>query len=425
MTNTRRIAFVMVVLALGALACNLNAAEPDPTAGDAPPTDAPPTDAGEPTSMPEPTATPAEATGAPEPQASGGDEPAAPTATGEPEEAAVTPEDVCLTAGPGETLVVDEAGGYCFLITDEYEVTQDAGLDTFVAGPVLAEFGMEGIALAFGFNVIGAPGGAGDYTPQTWGERMVDETNYELSVEPYVLRGAGLSGVLVGPMPGMVSGEAVYVRTNDTLYGITVYPEREGFPEYAEQVNDLWTHLNDTVRFFPPQDTGVEYRTAEEVCPAEEPGTQLVIRYTQGWCVLIPDDWHEDVENSFMGRFVGGPEIGEFWPGQPDYANITIGNSGPAGNLTLEEQAEGRINANGQPDLVQRTDAEIGGYPAVILDTQDGPVPDRLALIHTNSNIYSVLGQPFDEGTYPEAQPALEEAWDVMINSVQFFEPYS
>ena len=247
--------------------------------------------------------------------------------------------------------------------------------------------------------------------------------DFELSVEPYTLSGAGLDGVRVGPLPGMAGGEAAIVRTNDTLYSLTVYPDRAGSPEFADQVEALWSQLSASIRFFEPVSAGVEYKTAQEVCPAEQPGTNLVIRHSEGWCVLIPESWREDVEFNFPGRFVGGPEIGEFWPGMPPYANIVIGFNGPAMDITLEQQAEGRANANSRPDLVQRSDAVIGGFPAVILYTQDGPFPERLALIHANGNIYSLLGQPFDGDNFPGAQPELEMAWNTMIESIQFFEP--
>jgi hypothetical protein len=425
MTDIRRVVFVITALALGAVACNLGAVSGSST-GDASPSP-PPTEADEPTAAPEgPTAAADDPTSPPEPTSSGGQAP--PAATTGSDSPVTTADEVCLTAGEGESLYVNEAGGYCFLVPADFEITQDTGLDIFAVGPILAEFGMEGIALAFGFSVIGAPGGAGDYTAQSWGEQVVEETggpDFEPNIEPYTLSGAGLDGVRVGPLPGMVGGEAAYVRTNDTLYGVTVYPERVSFPEYADQANALWAQLSESIRFFTPVDTGVDYNTPGEVCPAEESGTRLVIRHSEGWCVLIPDDWHEDIESNFPGRFVGGPEIGSFWPGQPPYANITIGYSGPASDdITLDQQAEGRANANGRPDLVQRTDAEIGGYPAVILDTEDGPILDRVALIHTTGGMYSVLGQPFDEENFPDAQPALEAAWDTMINSIGFFEPY-
>jgi hypothetical protein len=337
------------------------------------------------------------------------------------------PEDVCVEAGAGEIQFINEGGGYCLTIPEGFKVTQDFGLDIFVVGPTLAIYGQDSLVLAFDFSVIGAPGGAGDYDAQGWGAQVAAENSspdFELTVEPYTLSGAGLDGVRVGPLPGMAGGEVAIVRTNDTLYSITVYPDRAGSPEFAEQVDALWNQLSASNRFFEPIPSGVEYKTAQEVCPLEQPGTQLVIRYSEGWCVIIPEGWREDVEFNFPGRFVGGPEIGEFWPGQPPYANIVIGFNGPAMDITLEQQAEGRIHANSRPDLVQRSDTVIGGFPAVILYTQDGPFPERLALIHANGNIYSVLGQPFDGENFPEAQPELEVAWDAMINSIQFFEPF-
>ncbi len=391
--------FVVVALALGISSCNLFLSNQDPGSSES-------------TEMPQSTPT-SEITAAA----------ATPTT---PAPSVIKPEDVCLEAEVGEIQFINEDGGYCLIIPEGFEVTQDFGLDIFVVGPTLAIYGQEGLVLAFDFSLVGAPGGAGDYDAQSWGAQVAAENSapdFELTVEPYTLSGAGLDGVRVGPLPGMAGGEAVIVRTNNTLYSITVYPDRTGSPEFAEQVEALWSQLSASVQFFDPIASGVEYKTAQEVCPAEQPDMQLVIRYSEGWCVLIPEGWREDVEFNFPGRFAGGPEIGEFWPGQPPYANIVIGYNGPAMDITLEQQVEGRMNANGQPDLVQWSDTMIAGYPAVILNTQDGPFPERLALIHANGNIYSVLGQPFDGENFPEAQEELKTAWDIMINSIQFFEP--
>jgi hypothetical protein len=222
----------------------------------------------------------------------------------------------------------------------------------------------------------------------------------------------------------MAGGETVVVRTNDTLYGITVHPDRTSFPDYREQVEALWAQLSESVHFFTPADTGAEYHTPGEVCPLEGPDTRLVINAIEGWCALIPEGWQEDEAFDFPGRFYGGPEIGDFWPGQPPYANIVIGFGGPIGDTTLERRTTGRLNANSRPDLVEAKQTMVGGHPAVILDTRDGPHPDRVALIHANGYFYSVLGQPFDEERFPAAQPALEAAWDQIIESIRFFEPY-
>ena len=392
--------FLIVALALGLSACNLAVSEQSPESGQ-------PTE----TSQPAPTLEVTQPV----------------TKPTEPIGSVNGPEESCLTAGMDGTQYINEGGGYCLIIPEGFEVTQEMGLDIFVVGPTLATYGQEGLILAFDFSVVGAPGGAGGYDAHSWGEQVVEENSapdFELTIEPYSLSGAGLDGVRVGPLPGMAGGESAIVRTNDTLYSVTVYPDRTGSPEFAEQVDTLWSQLSSSIRFFEPISTGVEYKTPEEVCPTEQPDTKRVIRNGEGWCVLIPEGWREDVEFNFPGRFVGGPEIGEFWPGQPPYANIVIGFNGPALDITLEQQVEGRIHANSQPDLVQWSEAVIGGYPAVILYTQDGPFPERLALIHANGYIYSVLGQPFDSENFPEAQPELEMAWDTMIESIRFFEPY-
>lgn len=349
------------------------------------------------------------------------------TPAAEPTEAVVLSGNVCLAAGQGEVQFLSEAGGYCFLLPDSFSVSRDLGLDIFAVGPTLATFGQDRLALIVEFNVIGAPGGAGEHDPQGWGTYIAAESStpeFEVRVEPTVFGEMNLEGVRVGPLPGLVSGEAVFLRTNGTLYGITVHPAGESEPEYSEQVEQLWATLNASTRFLTPVETGVDYRTEHEVCPTEKADTQLVINLAEGWCALVPASWHSDEAFNFPGRFVGGPEIGEFWPGQPPYANVVVGFGGPVADTTLEQRIEGRMNANGRPDLVLRNDPTLGGYPAVILDTHDGPIPERVAFTYVNGWDYTVLGIPFDAVSYPEAQPELEAAWELITGSIQFFEPY-
>jgi hypothetical protein len=347
--------------------------------------------------------------------------------TSEPTTQPPGPLEVCLPSETGQTQYINEAGGYCFLMPEGFEITQDFGLDIFVAGPTLAIFGQEGLVLTFDISVVGAPMKAGIFTAQEWGAQIVEEKSAqgaELSLEPFTFSGAGLEGVRVAPLPGMGGGEMSILRTNDTLYSISVHPDRIGFPEYAEQVEELWEELSSSLRFFTPEDMGVEFKTAEEVCPQEQADMQLVIRYSEGWCVLFPEGWSEDWEFNFPGRFLGGPEIEETWPGQPQYTSITIGFYLGSSEEDFEQRVAGRINANGRPDLIERSERIVGGGTAVILDTRDGPLPERVALILANGYEYSILAQPFDASVSSEAQEALETAWDTVINSIQFFEPY-
>lgn len=393
---TRKIMFtaVSVVLAGAAMACNLSAAESSSRTTETP-------------APPEQTTTA--------------------TPTIEPTAAVILAEDACQFPGDEQTLFISEAGGYCFLLPDSFTTSQDLGLDISAVGPTLATFGQDRLALIVEFNVLGAPGGAGERDAQSWGARIVEENStdaFQLTSDPFEFGQINLEGVRVGPLPGLVSGEAVFVRANDTLYSTTIYPDRESYPEYRDQVEALWSEIEATLRFFTPVKTGVEYRTEEQVCPTEEANTQLVISLSEGWCALIPAGWMEDELSNFPGRFVGGPNIGEFWPGQPPHANIVIGYGGPSVDITLEQRVEGRMNANGRPDLVQRSSATVGGFPSDILNTQDGPHPDRVALIQANGYLYSVLGQPFDTVRFPEAQQELEAAWELIIHSIQFFEPY-
>lgn len=360
------------------------------------------------------------------------DTPAASPATAlptiEPTEPVAGPDEVCLSPEAGQVQFISRAGGYCFLLPDSFSASPSDPLDTFALGPTLASSGQERLALIVQFNVLGAPGGAGAHDPESFArsaiEQAASEAVLEPTMKPYLLGEMELPGVWVGPLPGMILGDVVFVRTNDTMYSITVHPDGEAYSDFADQVDQVWADLNQTVRFFAPVPDGTQYQTEAEVCPTEQDGAQLVMNLTEGWCALIPADWSEDQAFDFPGRFVGGPEIGEFWPGQPPYANIVIGFSGPSAGVSLEQRVEGRMNANGHPELVERTDSVVGGYQAVILDTKDGPVPERVALIQAGNYQYSVLGTPFDSAEYPQAQPALQAAWDLVIGSVQFFEPY-
>ena len=135
MARNRILFLVIAALALGLSACNLMVSEVSPEPGQ-------PTETAQPVPTKEAPPTvivPAETPGS-----------------------FSSPEEVCLTAGEGETQYINQAGGYCLLIPEGFEVTQDFGLDIFVVGPTLAVYGQEGLVLAFDFSLVGAPGGAGD-----------------------------------------------------------------------------------------------------------------------------------------------------------------------------------------------------------------------------------------------------------------------
>lgn len=84
-----------------------------------------------------------------------------------------------------------------------------------------------------------------------------------------------------------------------------------------------------------------------------------------------------------------------------------------------------RLDAASNPANLSFEMGTIAGNEAMIVTSYDGPVPDRVAMVYADTGaLYSILAQPIEYTQYPGAAPYVEQMWEAITGSIQFFEPY-
>ena len=71
-----------------------------------------------------------------------------------------------------------------------------------------------------------------------------------------------------------------------------------------------------------------------------------------------------------------------------------------------------------------REDATIGGFPAIVIKDMSPPVPEWTAYLDVNGHLYTLLVSPTDFSTIPEAQQPVDEIWNSVTQTIQFFTPW-
>lgn len=336
----------------------------------------------------------------------------------------------CPAAGEGTSQYVNEAGGYCFLYPAAFTVQQSqfSQYEVSIVGPPLDD-SMEP-ALAFMIvDVVGKPGMVSQaaLTASAFADAQM-ERYAPAGVPGEMTRSdstiAGQPAVLLDNVPGQMNGREAYFVVNDTLYKLYIAPINNQLPQAQPDADLVWNTITNSLTFFATP--AVDVVTAQEVCPTPGDGQQLYISETDGFCVLLPSTF--TAEPGWFGVFAGGPEL----PTLPEYVlpanrvSIAFGWNGYAvEGDTIDSLAQQRIDNAPDPAAVTRQDITIGGQPAVVLEDTADPIGQRTALVIYGNQLISMLIKPTDFNQWPEAQPAVEEAWNLAIGSMQFFDPWN
>ena len=75
-----------------------------------------------------------------------------------------------------------------------------------------------------------------------------------------------------------------------------------------------------------------------------------------------------------------------------------------------------------QPGTLE--EVTLGGYPAVTYIDINGAWPSQLALIQVDGDVYTILVQPWDAERFPEGVPHAERAWQTLVDSLAFYDPW-
>jgi hypothetical protein len=397
--NWKRTGLMIAALALAALACNLpgqgGAVTEEPVATDAGVTFVPPTDA---------------------PAGSPTDEPAAvPTAA--PTDAPAGPAG-CPTPGAGETLYISEAAGFCLLYPAAYtlnEYNRFPGAVMGAYGPPLDPASMEPIGVSFSVERNGPADGlnAGAYA-------ALYQERFMAGMPPSPIEAVTVGGqpaAVLHNIPGMISQQAAFVIANGNRYAITMLPQFGDIPGLDAEAAATWALVTGSIAFFPPSVTP-PYVRAEDVCPSPDMAIEVNINYVDGVCMHYPSDF--TIMDAFPSGFQGGPVLGE-WSGMDIISNLVVGTRGPAGGESPLDILGPAMDTVDPATVVSTT---IGGAPAVTYTSIAGPWPARHAIIVANGTVYTIVNQPYDFTTYPEAEPWVERVWNIVTASMTFFTPW-
>ncbi|NDJ35341.1 MAG: hypothetical protein GYB64_11805, partial [Chloroflexi bacterium] len=239
---------------------------------------------------------------------------AAPTPTPDPLAA-------CPQPGPDQQQVINEAGGYCLLVPAGMTLnanwnSYNTAADVVYTGDVLYPDGPESPSALVEVNVIGAPGIVTELTLSDYINNLAGPMG------PFTVEGettlGGQDAVIVIE-PGMFALRGVYTLHNNTLYTLRTLPPDagEGTPVDTTAIYELASR---SFTFFTPQFDD-EVRTPRDVCPEPVEGeTQVFISLMDGICYLMPADFMPEAAAS--NWYVGGPDLGDVWPGSPSQVFI-------------------------------------------------------------------------------------------------------
>jgi len=227
----------------------------------------------------------------------------------------------------------------------------------------------------------------------------------------------GLKAVVLSNLPGFVAQRSAFVVANGIKYQITLSPQPEDMPELAEAASKAWEIVTGSIYFFPPQNQRPVKR-AEQVCPKESGDMRLYSDEINGYCFLYPADFAPDP--AFPGMVKGGPVLGQ-WEAGDVITYVALGTFGHFEGQTPRQVLEPRMD---QIDAASVQDATIGGYPAVTFRSFQGPWPSRQAMIVVDSDVYTIVGEPWDPQRYPDGIPYLDRLWEAVTGSLAFFEPW-
>ncbi len=334
--------------------------------------------------------------------------------------ATTDPYAVCPTPTEGTSLYINADQGYCLLYPSDFTMAADElrpnDVMTFT-GPITPPppDSMQSLTAYMSFEYNGPAGGLDS---RAYAEKWIV---LYATVEGYYLEDTsvgGQAGVIFAELPGMIRGQGLFVVANGQRYLLSVFPTPGDYTSVDEIVLRGWNTIAGSLAFFTPQ-APINALLPEDICPQETSENKLFVNEADGYCYLYPADFSENT--NFAGMFVGGPVLAD----HPNFGDvrtsINLGTRGYEPGLTPRQIIASFMD---QIDQASLTDLTIGGYPAVAFIHVRSPWSDRSAYISVDGNIYTLLAQPYEPAQWPDGIPYLNRAWDTVVNSLQFFDPW-
>jgi hypothetical protein len=158
-----------------------------------------------------------------------------------------------------------------------------------------------------------------------------------------------------------------------------------------------------------------------QACPVPTSETKLRLNAEDGYCHLYPADDALFPDGAFIVINPGGGGSAVDVPGD-GWATIAVQS---AEGHSAAQIADGQINLDiGLGVVIERTETEIDGEPAVIVDGLPGPDPWRKVFVVHGDRLYTLTFLPWWENPEdPAAFARLENLYDTILRTLHFIPP--
>ena len=154
-----------------------------------------------------------------------------------------------------------------------------------------------------------------------------------------------------------------------------------------------------------------------DACPAPTGDLQVLVSDENGYCLLYPAAYSTDFQNYVViNPITGAGDVpGDAW------VSITVE---PAAGRTAAQVADEKIAEVGPGFNITRSDIQIDGEPAVVVDGIPGQDSSRSVFVSKNEMLYMLIFAPWYPNTVDPSQPTqLEQLYSTVIETLHFFPP--
>lgn len=145
-------------------------------------------------------------------------------------------------------------------------------------------------------------------------------------------------------------------------------------------------------------------------CPSPTLDTELLTNNEDGYCLLYPTKYSTEVPHYIVINPISAPgdTPGDAW--------VSIETEAAAGR-TAALVADQEISAAGQGFNITRTEAQVDGEAAVVVDGLPGPDPWRKVFVVHNDRLYTLTFMPWQPS--PQGAP-LEGLYTMIMQTLRF-----
>ncbi len=312
----------------------------------------------------------------------------------------------------GQAAYFDIANGYCLQYPGGFTVRDQRPGPLGIFGPAL-DPSVEPVQASLTINVDPANG-------KTLKE-IVDPIVVEASAVPVTRTATTLGGEpaeMLAGMPGRTMNQQVIVIHEDRAYRLILYPVDPGFPQAQPDIEKLWAAVSKSFTFLP-----AEFGAAYSSCPK---GTETAAPYLDpysGFCLLYPPSVSVAVTGAVTPTLVTSLSGPAHEPGaEPIRATLVISTGQATAGRSLDQVVADYLATFpvGTASAITRTQATIGGQPAIVLDGVPARLPAREAFVIDQGRVYEFTLQPFRDPALQGFQQEVDQLWEEVTTSFTF-----